>query len=128
MKIRVYYKDTDCGGIVYHANYLNFCEMARSELFFKNGKSPAINGCHFAIKHIDANFVKPAFLGDLLEITTKIKKIRHTSFILFQQIHKEKNLIFEMEITLVFLCKDGKIQKIPSQTKEFFKQVLDQST
>ncbi len=123
MKIRIYYKDTDCGGIVYHSNYLNFCEMARSELFFCANKSPAINDCHFAIKHIDANFVKPSFLGDLLDVKTQIKQIKHTSLILFHQIFRDDTLIFEMDVTLVFLCQDGKPHKIPQETKAFFKQI-----
>ncbi len=100
MKIRVYYKDTDCGGIVYHSRYFDFCEMARSEIFFENGKSPTVNGCHFAIKNLKANFIKPAFLGNLLEVKTKLLKIRHTGFIIFHQIFKDETSIFEMQISL----------------------------
>jgi len=119
VKIRVYYKDTDCGGIVYHSNYLNFCEMARSELFFKNKKSPFNDGCHFAIKNLTANFVKPALLGDLIEVKTKLLKMKHTGFIIFHQIYKDKTLLFEMEVTLVNLCKDGRAHKIDNERKEF---------
>ena len=56
MKIKIYYKHTDLGGIVYHSNYIDFCEMARSELFFKEGKSPMIGECHFAVKNIKCDF------------------------------------------------------------------------
>jgi acyl-CoA thioester hydrolase len=124
MKIRIYYKDTDMGGIVYHSNYLDFCEMARSELFFSKGKSPMINNCHFAIKNISANFVKPAQLGDLLEVNTSVKKIKYTSLNLYHQILRKDVLIFEMDVTLVFLCKDGKPHRIDEETKIFFKQLL----
>ncbi len=124
MKIRIYYKDTDMGGIVYHSNYLDFCEMARSELFFSKGKSPMINNCHFAIKKIDANFVKPAILGDTLEVKTAVKKIKFTSLNLYHQILRGSELIFEMDVTLVFLCKDGKPHRINEETKSFFKQLL----
>jgi acyl-CoA thioester hydrolase len=124
MKIRVYYKDTDCGGIVYHSRYLDFCEMTRSELFFSHGKSPTQNGCHFAIKNIEANFVKPAYLGDLLNVTTKILKIKHTSFTLFHQIFRNEILVFEMKITLVNLCQDGKPHQIDQETKDFFREFL----
>lgn len=124
MKIRIYYKDTDMGGIVYHSNYLDFCEMARSELFFSKGKSPMINNCHFAIKNISANFVKTAQLGDLLEVTTSVKKIKYTSLNLYHQILREDALIFEMDVTLVFLCKDGRPHRIDEETKTFFKQLL----
>ena len=124
MQIRVYYKDTDMGGIVYHANYLNFCEMARSEMFFKEGKSPMINGCHFAIKKINADFMSPAYLGDLLQITTKVTKLKHTSLELYHEIYREETLIFKQSVTLVFLCKDGKPHRINEETKAFFRQHL----
>ncbi len=124
MKIRIYYKDTDMGGIVYHSNYFDFCEMARSELFFKEKKSPVINSCHFAIKEINSQFLKPAFLGDILEIGTKVLKIGYTSIKLHHKITREDEAIFTMNITLVFLCKDLKPHRIDSKTKDFFKQLL----
>ncbi|MGD9625492.1 MAG: acyl-CoA thioesterase, partial [Arcobacter sp.] len=52
MKLRVYYEDTDAGGIVYHSNYLNFCERARSDVFFQKGFSPVLEGGHFVAKKI----------------------------------------------------------------------------
>ncbi len=124
MKIRVYYKDTDCGGIVYHSRYLDFCEMARSELFFSRGKSPTQGGCHFAIKKIDANFLKPAFLGDLLEVKTQLLKIRHTSLQLTHRIVRDEATLFTMDVTLVYLCQDGKPYPIDPETKDFFGKVL----
>ncbi len=124
MKVRIYYKDTDMGGIVYHSNYLDFCEMARSELFFEQGKSPMINSCHFAIKKIEANFLSPSYLGDLLDVTTVVTKIKHVSLNLYHQILRDDKLIFTQKVTLVFLCKDGKPHRIDEETKEFFKQLL----
>jgi acyl-CoA thioester hydrolase len=120
MNIRVYYKDTDMGGIVYHSNYLDFCEMARSEMFFQEGKSPAIGECHFAIKKIEADFMAPSYLGDMLEISTKVLKIKHTSLDLYHEIWRDDTLIFKQKVTLVFLCKDGKPHRIDEATKEFF--------
>lgn len=123
MKVRIYYKDTDMGGIVYHSNYLNFCEMARSELFFSHGKSPMIHHCHFAIKKINANYHKPAFLGDLLEVKTTLHKVKHTSVELSHEIYRADTLVFSMEVLLVFLCKDGKPHRIDDETKQFFMQL-----
>ncbi len=123
MKIRIYYEDTDVGGIVYHTNYIKYCERARSELFFANNLSPVIDGCHFAVKSLTSNFISIATLGDIIEVTTKVKEIKGASIILEQNIYKDKNLIFNMSITLVFLSpSEGKIKKIPQETKEFFKQ------
>ena len=124
MKIRVYYKDTDCGDIVYHSRYLDFCEMTRSEYFFSHGKSPTQDGCHFAIKNIEANYVKPAYLGDLLEVKTEILKLKHTSFSLFHQIYRGDDLLFEMKVLLVNLCQDGKPHPIHEETKAFFREIF----
>lgn len=124
MKIRVYYKDTDCGGIVYHSRYLDFCEMTRSELFFSHGKSPTRDGCHFAIKKIEANYIAPARLGDLLEVKTYIKKIKRTSFALYHEIYRDEKLIFTMDILLVNLCQDGKPHLIDEEDRHFFQTVL----
>ncbi len=120
MKIKIYYKHTDLGGIVYHSNYIDFCEMARSELFFKNGKSPMINSCHFAVKEMHCNFLASSTLGDELEVKTKVNKIKSASVLLHHDIYKDKKVIFTMDVTLVFLCKDLKITKIDENTKNFF--------
>jgi acyl-CoA thioester hydrolase len=119
MKIRIYYDDTDAGGIVYHANYLKFCERARSELFFAKGKTPAMDGGHFVVKHLEADYKKPAKLGDMIEVTHKIISMRNTSLKLKQTIWLEDTVIFEMTSVLVFV-KDGKPSKVDEQTKEFF--------
>jgi len=120
MKIKIYYKHTDLGGIVYHSNYIDFCEMARSELFFKKGKSPMINGCHFAVKSMTCNFLAPSTLGDELEVKTKVTKIKPASVELHHDIVKQDKTIFTMDVVLVFLCAGLKITKINSETKKFF--------
>jgi len=122
MRIRIYYKHTDLGGIVYHSNYIDFCEMARSELFFERGASPVINGCHFALKNINCNFLAPATLGDLLEVKTKVVQIKAASIVIHHDIYLAKKVIFTMDATLVFLCKGMKISKIPADIIAFFKE------
>ena len=123
MKFRVYYDDTDAGGIVYHANYLKFCERARSEIFFSNNRSPAQNGGHFVVKHIEADFIKPAKLGDMLEVKHKIVEMKNASMKLKQSVYKEETKIFEMVSTLVFV-KNNKPSKIDEETKEFILKTL----
>ena len=121
MKIRIYYEDTDVGGIVYHTNYIKYCERARSELFFAHNLSPVIDGCHFAVKSLESNFISIAKLGDIVEVTTKVTQIKGASVILSQNIYRDEKLIFTMNITLVFLSPtEGKIKKIPQQIKDFF--------
>lgn len=120
MHIRVYYEDTDAGGIVYHSNYLNFCERARSQLFFDAGRSPILEGGHFVAKHIEADFIKSAKLGDVLEIKTSLQEMKNASFTLLQQVFRDGEKLFEMTIVLVYIDFAGKMVKIPALEREFF--------
>ncbi len=121
MKIRVYYEDTDAGGIVYHTNYLKYCERARSELFFSQGKIPiGEEKSGFVVRHIDADFLGMAKLGDMLEVKTEVIKKRAASILLKQIVLKNKITIFEMIVTLVFV-KDGRPKAIPEDIYSFFK-------
>ncbi|MEO1923523.1 MAG: thioesterase family protein, partial [Nautiliaceae bacterium] len=101
---------TDAGGIVYHSNYITFCEQARSEYFFKHKIFFENEG--YMVKELKAKYIKPAKLGDIITIHTYIKEVKKASLTLFQKITKENTDIFEMEITVVFI-KNGKISKIP---------------
>ncbi|MEN4044989.1 YbgC/FadM family acyl-CoA thioesterase [Sulfurimonas sp. NWX367] len=118
MKIRVYYEDTDTGGVVYHSNYLNFCERARSEAFFKKNMTPVLENGHFVARKVTADFYKSAKLGDMLEIYTKLVTMKAASFTLSQEIYKENEKIFELEILLVYIDFDGKVQKLDNESKE----------
>ena len=118
MKIRVYYEDTDTGGVVYHSNYINFCERARSEAFFKKGLSPALDSGHFVARKLEADYLKSAKLGDELEITTEFLDMKAASFRLLQKIYRDEKVIFTLNITLVYITLEGKPQKITQDVKE----------
>jgi len=118
MKIRIYYEDTDAGGIVYHTNYIKYCERARSELFFKKNLTPTDGEkSGFVVKNINADFLGMAFLGDMVEVTIEVLKKRHTSIDLKQTILKDEKIIFSMEIVLVFV-RDGRPARIPDSMSE----------
>jgi acyl-CoA thioester hydrolase len=119
MRIRVYYEDTDVGGVVYHSNYLNFCERARSELFFDAGRSPILDGGHFVAKHIEADYLKSAKFGDVIEVKTILIELKNASFSLLQQVFRGAEKLFEMKIVLVYLNFEGVMSKIPNGEKEF---------
>ena len=123
MKTRIYYDDTDAGGVVYHANYLKFCERARSDLFFEQGKSPAVNDGHFVVRRLEAEYIKPAKLGDLIEVKNELLELKKASLILKQMIYKEDVLLFSMTSTLAYV-KEGKPSKIDEETKAFFESLL----
>jgi len=122
MKIRVYYEDTDAGGIVYHTNYIKYCERARSELFFSKGMVPYQgDSSGFVVRDIKASFLHTSTLGDILEVKTEILKMKSSSLILLQEVWKEESKIFSMEIVLVYIDK-GKPSRIPEIFRDLFHQ------
>lgn len=123
MQIRVYYEYTDIGGVVYHSNYLNFCERARSQLFFDAGRSPILAGGHFVAKHIEADFIKSAKFADVLEIRTYLKEFKNASFTLHQEVWRGAEKMFEMDIVLVYIDFAGKMSKIPAEEKTFLESL-----
>ena len=124
MKIRVYYEDTDLGGVVYHSNYLNFCERARSELFFSKGQSPVLDGGHFVAKSLEANYIKPALFADVLEVKTELTSLKFASFTLRQSIYRGEEKIFEMKIKLAYLTHDGQIGRFDDEIREMLHKLL----
>ncbi|RXI35549.1 acyl-CoA thioester hydrolase [Malaciobacter mytili] len=120
MQIRVYYEDTDVGGVVYYANYLKFCERARSELFFQKDLSPHISDNEFfVVKEVEAKYIKPAKFADLLEVKTILIKKKSASIEMLQEIYKEDTLLFTANFKLAFL-KDFKPSKIPQELFKVF--------
>lgn len=124
MKIRVYYEDTDTGGIVYHSNYINFCERARSEAFFVKDLTPELSTGGFVAKKLEANFIKSAKLGDMLEVKSTLMQMKSASFVLKQVIFKDDVKIFELSITLAYVNHDGKPQKLV-ELRELVKSLFD---
>ena len=125
MKIRVYYEDTDTGGVVYHSNYLNFCERARSETFFKKGMTPVLESGHFVARRVVADYFFSAKLGDMLEVKSELLEMKAASFLLRQTIYKEDKKLFKLEITLVYISFDSRPQKIDVKTKELLLSLFD---
>lgn len=123
MKIRIYYEDTDAGGIVYHTNYIKFCERARSEAFFQAGIDFTKEGGYFVVSSLEAKFIASAVLGDEVFVRTKILELKKASLVLEQEIYKfdDKNtekLLFRATITLAFM-KEEKLAKINDEIKKF---------
>ncbi len=119
MKIRVYYEDTDIGGVVYYANYLKFCERARSEIFFEKGLSPHNDNEFFVVKKVEADYIKSATFADELEVTTKLLSKKAASLEVMHEIFREDELLFTAKIKLAYL-KDYKPTKIPKKISEIF--------
>ena len=124
-KLKVYYEDTDSGGVVYYANYLKFLERARTEALFSigysNNKIQQDFNSLIIVKSCNIEYKKPAYLEDELTIRSFVKKITKTSFFMNQIITRNNEVIVEAQIHLVFVNKDGKPKKIPEQIYSKFK-------
>lgn len=120
MKIRVYYEDTDAGGIVYHTNYIKYCERARSEVFFAKNMSPTLGeDSGFVVRNITANFLATSTLGDMLNVTTKLLTLKNSSLVLLQEVWKDDVKNFSMKVVLVYISK-GKPSRIPEIFRDTF--------
>ncbi len=123
-KIKVYYEDTDSGGVVYYANYLKFLERARTELIssigLSNKKLLKDYGLLIIVKSCKIDYKKPLLLEDIIVVKSKLKSMGKCSFVLEQTIKKDNNLISESEVVLVTVNRSGKPIKIPKILKEKF--------
>ena len=133
LNARVYYEDTDAGGIVYYANYLKFCERARTEwLRGMNMSQSQMLEQHmgFVIKNIKGNYVSSAKLDDLLTITCIPTKVKHASLVIYQQVFNQNNeLLFEFECSIAFLNMQLKKPMImPKEAIAYSKQFVPENT
>jgi len=117
VQIRVYYEDIDVGGVVYYANYLKYCERARSEVFFSRGLSPVLEDGHFIVKRFDANYISSAKLGDELEVVNELVNLKAVSFTLKQSIFKGDEKIFEADVVLAHVDFENKLKKLGNKEK-----------
>ena len=124
-KVKVYYEDTDSGGVVYYANYLKFLERARTEalvsLGFSNKKIKDEFKALIIVKSCNIEYKMPAHLEEELSIRSFVKSITKTSFFMSQFISRGTDLIAEAKVHLVFVNNKGKPMKIPDSLFKDFK-------
>jgi len=120
-KVKVYYEDTDSGGVVYYANYLKFLERARSEAIYSVGLSNKNllkdYKTQIIVKSCNIEYQKPALLEDQLEIISKVKSFTKVSFKMFQKIIRGMDEICYAELVMVTVNLNGKPVKIPEILK-----------
>lgn len=128
MDIRVYYEDTDAGGVVYYANYLKFCERARTELLrslgFENKALMEEDGLLFVVRHIDANYKEAAKLDDVLTVRTHVAEIKNVSFVMNQQVFREDALLFDLQVRLACINLQWNPSKLPDSLKQALEKVM----
>jgi len=123
-KVKVYYEDTDSGGVVYYANYLKFLERARTELLLGGGfthtRLKETHNILLVVKSCNINYIKPAFLDDELSILTSIEKKSKVQIALIQKIFREKTLIIEAKIKVAIINIEGKVTRMPESLFKIF--------
>ena len=123
--VKVYYEDTDAGGVVYYANYLKYLERARTEALATIGLSnlqiKEKFGALIIVKSCNIEYKKSAHLEDQLVIRSFVKSVTKTSFFMNQFITKGESLIAEAQVHLVFINEKGKPVKVPDVIFDNFK-------
>ena len=118
---KVYYEDTDSGGVVYYANYLKFLEGARTDaitsLYFSNKNFIEKFGIYIIVKSCNLNFHKPAKLEDNLNIISKVLEVKNVSIRMKQHIFVNDSIIVEAEILLASVDEKGNPSKLPVEFK-----------
>ena len=119
MKIRIYYHDTDCGGVVYYANYLKYLEEARSEYFEERGliiKDMLKDGIGFVVARQEIDYKLPSFYGDTLEVKTRVTEASLTRVNFEYDIVKDSGqLVASAKTVIVFVDKTLKPKRIPEE-------------
>ncbi len=121
--VRVYYEDTDAGGIVYYANYLKFAERARTELLrtngIENGELMNTQRVAFAVRECHADFIKPARLDDVLEVRTRIVEIGGASLRMHQDICCNGEVLVAVHVKLACMDLDsGAPKRLPAVVRD----------
>ena len=123
-KVKVYYEDTDAGGVVYYSNYLKFLERARTEMIntigLSNKKLLEEHKTLIIVKNCQIEYKKPAKLEDKLQIYSSIESYKKASFTMNQKIMKDKDIVLKSKIHLVTVSPQGKPIKIPDILKKIF--------
>ena len=119
--VRVYYEDTDAGGIVYHANYLKFVERARSEwvraLGLDQKRLREERGLIIVVRRMEVDFLRPALYDDLLEVTTTLRGLGGARIELDQAVLRGDEKLFAAVVTLVCVGTDGRAARMPEDLR-----------
>ncbi len=120
-QIRVYYEDTDLAGIVYYANYLKFIERGRTEwvrsLGIDQGRLKEEQGIVFAVRRVEADYLRPARFDDELTVSTRAEAASGARIVLDQQVTRAGEVLFQATVTLVCLTDGGHAARIPAEIR-----------
>ncbi|OSQ48210.1 tol-pal system-associated acyl-CoA thioesterase [Marivita geojedonensis] len=121
LPIRVYYEDTDMGGIVYYANYLRYIERARSDWVRSLGVDQNAmreeDGVVFVVRRVEADYLRPAKFDDELLVRTVVKAVTGVRLIMSQEVVRGDDLLFQAEVTVVCVGEGGAPARLPANIR-----------
>lgn len=128
LPVRVYFEDTDFSGLVYHASYVRWCERGRSDFLRLAGNdhrglidgSGSREPAAFVVRRMNMEFLKPARIDEVLEVTTLLKQTGAASLLLDQRISRDGQLLFEAEVLVVLVSVSGKPLRLARELKAAF--------
>jgi acyl-CoA thioester hydrolase len=132
LPVRVYFEDTDFAGLVYHANFLKFCERGRSDLIRLLGVhhqalanpeqgEPSV----FVVRRIEIDYLRPARLDDVLEVVTRCVEIGGASLTLLQEVRRGETLIVRTKVVVVLVSSSGKPQRLGQLVRGALERFVD---
>ena len=120
LPVRVYHEDTDFTGLVYHANYLKFCERARSDFvrlsgisqtdLFEGGEEK--EAAAFVVRHMDVDYLKPARMNDVVEVVTSVDHLGGAYMTLLQEVKRDETVLMRLKVKIVLIGASGKVQRL----------------
>lgn len=134
LPIRVYFEDTDCAGVVYHANFLKFCERGRSDFIRLLGiehqsladpeqGEPSV----FVVRRVEIDYLKPGRMDDVLEIVTSCAEIGSASLVLQQDVRRDGTLIVSARVSVVLVSQAGKPQRLGAIIRGALQRFVNQA-
>jgi acyl-CoA thioester hydrolase len=133
LPVRVYFEDTDCAGVVYHANFLKFCERARSDFVRLLGidanslaNPEAGEPSVFVVRRVEIDYLKPGRMDDVLEIVTSCAEIGSASLVLLQEVRRDGTLLAHALVTVVLVSRAGKPQRLGALVRNALQRFVNQ--
>lgn len=128
LPVRVYYEDTDSGGVVYYANYLRFLERARTEVLralgFEQAELARDEGVAFAVRSLQAEYLRPARLDDRVDVVSRIGELGKAQLVFHQRVEREGELLLEAAVRVACLdVAKGKATAIPKRIHDKLKEL-----
>lgn len=134
LPVRVYFEDTDCGGVIYHSNFLKYCERGRSDFIRLLGidatgpadpehGEPAI----FVVRRVEIDYLKPGRMDDVLEVVTRCAEIGSASLTLQQDIVRDGMLLARARVLVVLVSASGKPQRLGALVRGALQRFVNQA-